>query len=37
MIEIFHSLKFKEFINELRKTLSIGKNGMNPLGILPIP
>ena len=31
MIEIFHSLKFEEFINELGKTFSIGEYGMNPL------
>ena len=37
MIEISHSLKFKEFINELGKIFSTGENGMNPLGILPIP
>ena len=24
-------------MNELVKTFSIGENGMNPLGILPIP
>ena len=37
MIEIFHSIKLKKIINELAKTFSIGENGMNPLGILPIP
>ena len=31
MIEISHSLKFKEFINELGKIFSTGENGMNPL------
>ena len=36
MIEIFHFLKFKEFISELGKTFSIGDNGMNPLGILEL-
>ena len=38
MIEIFHFLKFQEFINdtELGKTFSIGENGMNPLEILPM-
>ena len=35
MIEIFHCLKFQEFVK--RKTFSIGENGMNPLGILPLP
>ena len=24
-------------MNELGKTLSIGKNGINPFGILPVP
>ena len=37
MVEIFHSLKFREFVNELGKAFSIVENGMNPLGILPIP
>ena len=37
MIEIFHFLKFYEFIDEIRKAFSIGENGMNPLAILPIP
>ena len=37
MIEIFHFLKFYEFMNELEKTFSIGENGINSLGILPIP
>ena len=32
MIGIFYFLKFLEFVNELEKTLSIGENGMNPLG-----
>ena len=36
MIEIFHFLKSQEFINELGEVFSIGENGMNPLGILPI-
>ena len=36
MIEIFHSLKFEKFINELGKIFSIGENGINSLGILPI-
>ena len=31
MIEISHSLKFKEFINELGKIFSTGENEMNPL------
>ena len=33
MIEIFHFLKFQEFINELGKSSSIGNDGMNPLGM----
>ena len=33
-IQFAKSLKF---FNELGKTFSIGSNGMNPLGILPIP
>ena len=37
MIEIFHCLKFQEFINELEKTFSIGENGMKLLGIQPVP
>ena len=37
MIEIFHFLKFKEFISKLRKAFSTGDNGMNPLGILAMP
>ena len=31
MIEISHSIKFKEFINELGKIFSTGGNGMNSL------
>ena len=31
MIEISHSLKFREFINELGKIFSTMENGMNPL------
>ena len=31
MIEISHSLKFREFINELGKISSTMENGMNPL------
>ena len=37
MIEIFHSLKFWKFMNELGETFSIGESGINPLGILPVP
>ena len=37
MIEIFHSLKCSEIINEFRKTFSIGENGKNSYGVLPIP
>ena len=37
MIQMFHSLEFQEFINELGKTFSIGENGMHTLEILPIP
>ena len=37
MIEIFHCLKFQEFINELEKTFSTGENGMKLLGIQPVP
>ena len=37
MIEIFHVLKFQEFINELGTTFSIGETEMNPLEILSIP
>ena len=36
MIEIFHSLEFLEFFNELGK-ISSGENGMNPLGVMPMP
>ena len=41
MIEIIHFIKFEELINEnhfrfLGKSLSIGEDGMNPFGILPI-
>ena len=31
MIEIFDSLKFQEFVNELGKIFSIEENGMTPL------
>ena len=37
MIQIFHSLKFEEFMNELEKTFPIRENGINPLRILPVP
>ena len=37
MNEIFHLLKFQEFINELGKMFSVGKNRiLNPLEILRI-
>ena len=36
-IAIFHYRKFYKLINELGKIFSTGENGMNPLGILPIP
>ena len=37
MIEIFHFLKFEEFVNELGKQNSIGGKGRNPTGIPAIP
>ena len=37
MIEILHTLKFEEFINELRKLFSIWENRIIPLGNLAIP
>ena len=37
MIEILHSLKFLEFMNELGKTFSVVDNGIKPLGILLAP
>ena len=37
MIEMFHFLKFKKFINEFGNIFSIGENEMNSLGILLIP
>ena len=38
MNEIFHFLNFQKFVNDndFGKTFPIGKNGMNPLGILPL-
>ena len=36
MIEIFHSLKLKELINELRKVFPIEENGFNTMRTLPI-
>ena len=36
MIEIFHSLKLKELINELGKVFPIEKNGFNAMRTLPI-
>ena len=35
MIEIFHSLKCEDFINELGKTYSIGEKGMFPKEFCP--
>ena len=36
MIEIFHSLIFQEFINELGKRFSIAENIMKLLGIVSL-
>ena len=38
MHEIFHFLKFQEFLNELGKMFSIGKNEiLNPFEIMRLP
>ena len=36
MIDLFHSLKIKELINELGKVFPIEENGFNPVRTLPI-